>query len=94
MNKLDLNGLNELKLRINADYERYLSEKKSVDYNYPFHKQNTPHQIITKMIALYDQTLQSTLNLVDLDSLSKAISLLEKSQCILIFPSIGNFFSE
>ncbi|HIU13693.1 MAG TPA: MurR/RpiR family transcriptional regulator [Candidatus Fimiplasma intestinipullorum] len=92
INKLGLNGLNELKLRINADYESYLSEKKSVDYNYPFHKQNTPHQIMTKMIALYDQTLQSTLNLVDLDSLSKAVSLLEKSQRILIFPSIGNFF--
>ena len=45
INKLGLNGLNELKLRINADYESYLSEKKSVDYNYPFHKQNTPHQI-------------------------------------------------
>lgn len=90
--KLGLSGLNQLKVQISLQLESRQQENHSVDYNYPFHKLNTHHQIMTKMLSLYDQTLKSTFNLIDLDILLKVIQILYKARNIVIFPSIGNYF--
>lgn len=90
--KLGLSGLNQLKVQISLQLESRQDEKQVVDYNYPFHKFNTHHQIMTKMFSLYDQTLKSTFNLIDLDVFLKVIQTLHKANNIIVFPSIGNYF--
>lgn len=90
--KLGLSGLNQLKVQISLQLENRKQEKHDVDYNYPFHKHNTHHQIMSKMLSLYNQTLNSTLNLVDLDIFLKVIQTLYNARNIIIFPSIGNYF--
>ena len=92
MEKLDLSGINELKLKLANDKNSYIEVMKDVDYNYPFHKHNTHHQIMTKMLSLYDQTLKSTFNLIDLDTFLKVEQALYNANNIIIFPSIGNYF--
>ena len=92
IDKLELSGLQAFKSHIHFDRERYHKELVSVDYNYPFRINNTNHEIMTKMLNLYDQTLHSTLNLVNLDEFGKIVQKMYDANAIALFPSIGNFF--
>lgn len=92
LEKLELSGLKELKVQISLQLEKREQEKHDVDFNYPFHKHNTHHQIMSKMLTLYEETLKSTFNLIDIDVLLKLIQGLYKAKNIAIFPSIGNYF--
>lgn len=91
MEKLDINGLNQLKLQISESLKNN-KDTKEIDYNYPFQKTNTHHQIMTQMLELYDQTLKNTINLIDLDVLLHTVQALKNAKNIYIFPSIGNYF--
>lgn len=90
--KLELSGLAQLKMLISNQHEAYLQEKKDTDYNYPFQKDETHHQIMKQMLSLYEQTLTSTFNLVDLNDFLKVVQVLYNAQHILLFPTIGNYF--
>lgn len=91
MEKLEINGLNQLKLQISESLKNN-ENLKNIDYNYPFQKTNTHYQILTQMLELYDQTLKNTFNLIDLDVLLHTVQALKKANNIYIFPSIGNYF--
>lgn len=91
MEKLDINGLNQLKLQISESLKNN-KDSKDIDYNYPFQKTDTHHQIMTQMLSLYEQTLKNTFNLIDLDELLHIVQALKKANNIYIFPSIGNYF--
>lgn len=92
IDKLNLSGLQAFKSHIHFDREKYQKELVSVDYNYPFRINNTNHEIMTKMRSLYDQTLDSTLNLIDLEEYGKIIQKMYDASTIALFPSIGNYF--
>lgn len=91
MEKLEINGLNQLKLQISESLKNN-ENLKNIDYNYPFQKTYTHYQILTQMLELYDQTLKNTINLIDLDVLLHTVQALKKANNIYIFPSIGNYF--
>lgn len=91
MEKLEINGLNQLKLQISESLKNN-ENLKNIDYNYPFQKTDTHYQILTQMLELYDQTLKNTINLIDLDVLLHTVQALKKANNIYIFPSIGNYF--
>lgn len=91
--KLGLTGINQLKWHISNHLEKFLQEKgKNTDYNYPFQEYDTHHDIIIKMLSLYDQTLMSTFNLIDLETFLKIVQEMKKAHRIILFPSVGNFF--
>lgn len=77
MEKLDINGLNQLKLQISESLKNN-KDSKDIDYNYPFQKTDTHHQIMTQMLSLYEQTLKNTFNLIDLDELLHIVQALKK----------------
>ena len=83
--KLEINGLNQLKLQISESLKNN-ENLKNIDYNYPFQKTNTHYQILTQMLELYDQTLKNTINLIDLDVLLHTVQALKKANNIYIFP--------
>lgn len=88
LDKLEINGINDLKMQISSQFDDYVKELQDVDYNYPFHKNNTHYQIMTKICALYDQSLKSTFNLVDFDTYYKIIHTLYHAHQIFVFPSV------
>lgn len=92
IDKLNLPGLQAFKSHIHFDREKYQKELVSVDYNYPFRINNTNYEIMNKMRSLYDQTLDSTLNLIDLEEYGKIIQKMYDAATIALFPSIGNYF--
>lgn len=87
---MDLQGFSQLKLLISSHLSHYQDEKEQIDYNYPFKEKDTHYQIASKMSTLYEQTIISTKNLIDLDVFVKVVSALEKANHIVMFPSAGN----
>lgn len=90
IDKLELQGFSQLKLLISSQILEYQDEQKNTDYNYPFKKSDTLFQITTKMSSLYEQTIISTKNLLDLDILLNVIQSLDKAHHIVMLPSSGN----
>ncbi|MEG0275699.1 MAG: MurR/RpiR family transcriptional regulator [Coprobacillus sp.] len=90
--KLGLSGLSELKVQISASLDSYLKETTDFDFNYPIKQNETQYQIIHKLKDVYDQTLTSTANLLDLEQLRLAASHLKKSKTIDIYTSAGQIY--
>ncbi|WP_238882311.1 MurR/RpiR family transcriptional regulator [Clostridium sp. YIM B02551] len=90
--KLDLAGLSELKVQVSVSINEYLKEQNSLDYNYPFKQNETQHQITLKMKELYEQTLVSSLNLIDLDQLRLVVNALKEAKHIDFYTSAGNIY--
>ena len=90
--KLDLSGLSELKVQISMSINEYLKENNSINYNYPFKQNETQYQIVLKLKELYEQTLVSSLNLIDLEQLKLISNLLKKAQHIDFYTSAGNLY--
>lgn len=90
--KLDLSGLSELKVQVSTSINEYLKENNSIDYNYPFNQNETQNQIVSKMKELYEQTLVSSLNLIDLDQLRLVSNILKDAKHIDFYTSAGNIY--
>ena len=90
--KLELSGLSELKILVSASVSDYLKENTALDFNYPIHQNETQYQITLTMKELYEQTLVSSLNNIDLEQLRKAASLMKKKPSIDLYTSAGNIF--
>ena len=54
MEKLDINGLNQLKLQISESLKNN-KDSKDIDYNYPFQKTDTHHQIMLQFIKKFTE---------------------------------------
>ncbi|OCA97804.1 MurR/RpiR family transcriptional regulator [Clostridium beijerinckii] len=90
--KLDLSGLSELKLQVSSSINEYLKENSSIDYNYPFNQNETQNQVVLKMKDLYEQTLVSSSNLIDLEQLRLISNVLKNTQHIDFYTSAGNIY--
>lgn len=90
--KLGISGLSELKVQVSMSINEYLKENSSIDFNYPFKENESKNQIILKMKELYEQTILSSLNLMDLDQLKKISHLLKNAKHIDFYTSAGNIY--
>ena len=90
--KLDLSGLSELKVQVSISINEYLKENNSLNYNYPFKQNETQSQIVMKLKDLYEQTLVSSLNLIDLEQLRLISNVLKNANHIDFYTSAGNLY--
>ena len=90
--KLELSGLSELKVQVSSSLTSYMQEKKNFDYNYPVKPNQTQYQMTHQLKEVYEQTILSSINLIDLEQLRLAVSLLKKSKAIDIYTSAGNIY--
>lgn len=90
--KLNISGLSDLKLQVLASRQDYLKETDDFDYNYPIKQNETQYQIAQKLQDVYEHTINSTFNLLDLDQLRLSASLIKKAQFIDIYTSAGNIY--
>jgi len=90
--KLDISGINEFKRKISTELVAYQLENKQTDYNYPFKKNNTSRQIVNNLRSLYNQSIDSTINLLDMKSLNKIVDILYQANRICVYPTVGNYF--
>lgn len=90
--KLELSGLSELKVQISGSLHDYLQKQEAFDYDYPIKQNQTQHEIINQLKDVYDQTIISTLNLMDTDQLRMIANQMKKSKMIDIYASAGNIY--
>lgn len=90
--KIGLAGLAELKVQVSLSINEYLKEQNSLNFDYPFKQNETQNQVILKMKKLYEQTIHSSLNLIDLNTLKLVASILKKAIYIDFYTSAGNIF--
>ncbi|MBS5927717.1 MAG: MurR/RpiR family transcriptional regulator [Clostridium sp.] len=90
--KIGLAGLAELKVQVSLSINEYLKEQNSLNFDYPFKQNETQNQVILKMKELYEQTIHSSLNLIDLNTLKLVASILKKAIYIDFYTSAGNIF--
>lgn len=90
--KIGLAGLAELKVQVSLSINEYLKEQNSLNFDYPFKQNETQNQVILKMKELYEQAIQSSLNLIDLNTLKLVASILKKAIYIDFYTSAGNIF--
>lgn len=90
--KLGLKGLSDLKVQISSSLNSYLQEKRNFDYDYPVKPNQTQYQITHKLKEVYEQTIISSMNLIDLEQLRLSVSLLHKAKSIDIYTSAGNIY--
>lgn len=90
--KLDLTGLSQLKVLVSSSLNAYLQEQKELDYNYPIKEYQTQYQITEKLKEVYQQTVVTTQNLMDLEQLRYIASALKKAKHMDIYTSAGNIY--
>lgn len=90
--KVGLTGLAELKVQVSLSINEYLKEQNSLNFDYPFKQNETQNQVVLKMKELYEQTVQSSLNLIDLNILKLVASTLKKAKYIDFYTSAGNIY--
>jgi len=71
-------------------WESYLNERTSVDYNYPFSHHSTHYQILKSIQTLYSASIESTINLIDLNNFLKATQLIKNCENLYLFASSCN----
>lgn len=91
-NKLGCSGLSELKVQVSASLTDYIHRPKDFDYDYPIKPNQTQYQITNKLKEVYENTVLSSINLLDLEQLRLSVSQLRKSKTIDIYTSAGNIF--
>ena len=91
-NKLNLSGLAEFKVLVSASMNAHIQENENINYDYPIKQNETQYQIAHKLKEVYDQTIISTLNLLDFDQIRLAASALSKAKFIDIYTSAGNIY--
>ena len=90
--KLGYSGLSDLKVQVSASLTHYIQENKEFDYNYPVKPYQTQYQITHKLKDVYEQTILSTLNHLDLEQLRLAVSQMKKAKHIELYSTAGNVF--
>ncbi|MCD7894982.1 MAG: MurR/RpiR family transcriptional regulator [Erysipelotrichaceae bacterium] len=90
--KLDISGLSELKVLVSSNKDNYMKESDNLNYNYPVDKNATQYQITHQLQTVYDQTITSTINLLDLEELRLSVSKLKKAKMIDVYTSAGNIY--
>ncbi len=90
--KLDVDGISGLKLRIGTDYDAWNETNRAFDFDYPVKKGMSVQTISANLETDYNQTVLSTKNLLDTVSLRRAAIGMEKASAIDIYTSAGNIY--
>ncbi|PKM64744.1 MAG: hypothetical protein CVU96_01290 [Firmicutes bacterium HGW-Firmicutes-20] len=91
-NKLNIKGFDQLKLQIALDFlknERN-NDTTTVNYNYPFEKDDSLETISMNLLSIYEETSINTFKAIDFNELEKAIHILKRAENICLMTSNTN----
>jgi DNA-binding MurR/RpiR family transcriptional regulator len=92
LEKLSLNKLSDLKVKIIHDEKEWKETNKEFDYNYPVNDGASVQKIIDNLEQDYTQTILSTKSLFDYKTLRQAANCMLKAKEIDIYTSAGNIY--
>ncbi|WP_171034352.1 MurR/RpiR family transcriptional regulator [Marinilactibacillus psychrotolerans] len=92
LNKLNFNGLNDLKVQLARGLNSYKDMSDPIDINYPIIEEDTHYQLMRNLRSVYTETLTDTFNLNSPVLLSQLERVLTNAQTIEIFTSSANIY--
>ena len=78
-------GFNELKVKLARDIIEESKGKKQIDVNFPFLSQDSHQMIESKLLDLYEASVQDTYHSIDEEVLMKCIELLHDADIVDIY---------
>lgn len=91
INKLDLDGLNDLKLAL-INYLNEHTAGQIIDIDYPISAEDNHYAMANKLKTVYEQTVQSTIDANTVEMMALANTLLEESEFIDVYASSANIY--
>lgn len=88
--KIELDGFNELKVKLAQDNAGEFKIENQIDVNFPFNSQDSEVVIAQKLLTLYETSIRDTYNSIDKEELNKAVELLHKAEIIDIYAHAHN----
>ena len=88
--KLGLSGISQLKVEISTGIRDYKQD--DVDYDFPIKSNQTQYEIVNNIKTIYENTINNTYNLMDLQEIKNIALQLKKAKFIDIYTSAGNIF--
>lgn len=88
--KLDISGFSKLKIEMTSSLDDYLKTKDHFDFDFPVQAKQTHYEIINKIKEDYEQTLQLTSALFDLEELRRVSFAMQEAKIIDVYTSAGN----
>lgn len=91
INKLDLDGLNDLKFALVTFLNEHTTEQ-IIDIDYPISAEDNHYAMTEKLKSVYEQTVQSTIDTNDIDRIAFNGTLLKNADCIDIYATSANIY--
>lgn len=88
--KLSYSHYKEFQIQLIKDLSEDLHKEALIDYNFPFHKNNTQFEISKNIAHLYQDAITNTLSLIDIEQLHKAVHLLYHAKFIDLYAVTNN----
>jgi len=87
--KIGLAGYNDFKIKYSAELQYDQGNKRRIDVNFPFSKDDDDFHIAKNLASLTHEVVNDTHQLIDFDEIEQVINLLEEYQDIDIY-GLGN----
>lgn len=91
INKLDLEGLNDLKFAL-VSYLNEQTTEQIIDIDYPISAEDNHYAMTKKLKMVYDQTVQSTIDANNFDAMAFNGDLLKEAEFIDIYAASANIY--
>ncbi|PZL75855.1 MurR/RpiR family transcriptional regulator [Enterococcus plantarum] len=91
INKLDLEGLNDLKFAL-VNYLNEHTTEQIIDIDYPISAEDNHFAITQKLKSVYNQTVQSTIDTNNLDTIAFNGNLLKQAEFIDVYATSANIY--
>lgn len=88
--KIGVDGFNELKVRLAQDIIEESKGENQIDVNFPFESNDTQGIIAQKLLKLYEASIKDTYNSINVEELSKSVTLLHNAEIIDIYTHAHN----
>lgn len=91
INKLNLDGLNDLKLALVNDLNEQTNEP-IINMDYPISAEDNQYAMTQKLKTVYEQTVQSTIEINPIETMAANSELLKNAKFIDIYASSANVY--
>lgn len=91
INKLNLDGLNDLKLELVKYLNAHTSEP-IIDINYPISSEDNNYAVMKNLQTVYEQTVQSTIDTNEIENLILNSTLLQNAETIDVYTTSANIY--
>lgn len=88
--KIGMNGFNELKVKLIQGIVEESKGGNQIDVNFPFASNDTQGIIAQKLLKLYEASIKDTYNSIDVEELSRSVTLLHHAEIIDIYTHAHN----